>query len=137
MSQPVRIVKVAPPAGPGVIDHPRPDRLVRGNPRRETWLVHESGDVGATGAAAGGAGGTSVGIWACEPGMWRIAFAPHKEEYFFVVEGLVRLHDEAGVVVDVRAGEAAVIPGGFVGAFEVVEAVRKHFVVIERPGPST
>jgi uncharacterized cupin superfamily protein len=33
----------------------------------------------------------------------------------------------------VRAGEGAVIPAGFVGAFEVVEAVRKHFVVIERP----
>ena len=126
MSQPVRIVKVAPPSGPGVVDHPRPDRLLRGNPRRETWSVHESGD-------GGGAGGTSVGTWACEPGMWRIAFAPHKEEYFFVLEGHVRLHDEAGVSVDVRAGEAAVIPGGFVGVFEVVEAVRKHFVVIERP----
>ena len=122
MSQPPRIVKVVPPSGPGAIDHPRPDRLVRGNPRRETWLAHESAD-----------GGTSVGTWACEPGMWRIAFGPHKEEYFFVLEGHVRLHDDAGLSVDVRAGEGAVIPAGFVGAFEVVEAVRKHFVVIERP----
>jgi uncharacterized cupin superfamily protein len=27
-----------------------------------------------------------------------------------------------------------VIPGGFEGAFEVVEAVRKHFVVVDRGG---
>lgn len=120
MSQQPAIVKMTQPVGPGVVDHPRPDRLVQGNPRRETWSLHESGD-----------GVSSVGIWACEPGMWRIAFAPNKEEYFFVLEGHVRLHDEAGLAVDVRAGEGAVIPAGFVGAFEVVEAVRKHFVVIE------
>lgn len=115
------IVKLAQPAGDGVVDHPRPDRLLRGNPRRETWSFYESGD-----------GVSSVGIWACEPGMWRILFAPSKEEYFFVLEGHVRLHDDAGAVVDVRAGEGALIPAGFVGAFEVIEAVRKHFVVIDR-----
>ena len=87
------IVKVAQPSSVGTIDHPRPDRLVRGNPRRETWSLYESGD-----------GVSSVGIWACEPGMWRIVFAANKEEYFFVLEGHVRLHDEAGVAVDVRAG---------------------------------
>ena len=117
------IVKVAQPSSAGVVDHPRPDRLVSGNPRRETWSLYESGD-----------GVSSVGIWACEPGIWRIVFAPNKEEYFFVLEGHVRLHDEAGLAVDVRAGEGAVIPAGFSGSFEVVEAVRKHFVVIERPG---
>jgi uncharacterized cupin superfamily protein len=115
------IVKLAQPDAPGVVDHPRPDRLVRGNPRRQTWTLYESGD-----------GVSSAGIWACEPGMWRIAFAPNKQEYFFVLEGHVRLHDASGLAVDVRAGEGAVIPAGFMGAFEVVEAVRKHFVVIER-----
>jgi uncharacterized cupin superfamily protein len=29
-----------------------------------------------------------------------------------VIEGLVRLHDEAGTVVEVKPGEAAVIPAG-------------------------
>jgi len=115
------IVKLAQPDAPGAVDHPRPDRLVRGNPRRQTWTLYESGD-----------GVSSAGIWACEPGMWRIAFAPNKQEYFFVLEGHVRLHDASGLAVDVRAGEGAVIPAGFMGAFEVVEAVRKHFVVIER-----
>ena len=117
-----RIVPMGQPRGPGQIDHPRADRLVSGNPRRETWPLYETAD-----------GVTSVGIWACEVGMWRIVFAPNKEEYFFVLEGHVRLHDLAGTAVDVRAGEGAVIPAGFEGAFEVVAPVRKHFVVVTRP----
>ena len=32
--------------------------------------------------------------------------------------------------------KGAVIPGGFEGAFEVIETVRKHFVVVERPLPA-
>jgi uncharacterized cupin superfamily protein len=125
MAQQPAVVKVCLPGGPGAVDHPRPDRLVRGNPRRETWPVYTSAD-----------GVSQVGVWACEPGMWRIAFAPSKEVYFFVLQGHVRLHDDAGHAVDVHAGEAAVIPAGFQGAFEVIEAVRKHFVVIERkPAP--
>lgn len=123
MDRPPGIVCVEQPAGAGVVDHPRPDRLVVGDPRRETWPLYETPD-----------GVTSVGIWACEPGMWRIVFAPAKEEYFFVLSGHVRLHDRAGQAVDVRAGEAAVIPAGFEGAFEVVEPVRKHFVVVDRSG---
>ncbi|MDI1351028.1 cupin domain-containing protein [Aquabacterium sp.] len=118
----VSIVRMAQPDEGGAIDHPRPERLVRGNPRRETWPLYETAD-----------GVTSVGIWACEVGMWRIVFAPNKEEYFFVLEGHVRLHARDGAAVDVRAGEGAVIPAGFEGAFEVVSPVRKHFVVVTRP----
>ena len=122
MSSSPGIVRMAQPEGGGVIDHPRTDRLVQGRPRRETWPLYETAD-----------GVTSVGIWACEVGMWRIVFAPTKEEYFFVLEGHVRLHDRDGLAVDVRAGEGAVIPAGFEGAFEVVAPVRKHFVVVSRP----
>ena len=120
-ASPLSVTRIAQPRQAGAVDHPRPDRLLRGNPRRETWPLYESAD-----------GVTSVGIWSCEPGMWRIAFAASKEEYFFVLEGHVRLHDAQGVAVDVRVGEAAVIPAGFEGAFEVVQAVRKHFVLVDR-----
>ena len=34
--------------------------------------------------------GMECGVWACEPGMWRIRFAANKLE-FFVLEGHVRL----------------------------------------------
>ena len=120
MSRPVG-VRLDQPAKPGEIDHPRADRLEQGNPRRETWTLYESAD-----------GQTNVGIWACDVGRWRIVFPPGKEEYFFVLEGHVRLHDTLGGFVDVTAGRGAVIPGGFEGAFEVIHPVRKHFVVVER-----
>ena len=90
------IVRLDAPATPGVIDHPRPDRLESGNPRRETWTLYESAD-----------GQMSAGIWACEVGRWRIVFPPGKDEYFFVLEGWVRLHDRDGGYTDVRAGQGA------------------------------
>lgn len=116
-----RIVRFDPPGSVPAIDHPREDRREIGNPERRTWALYESADGVAT-----------CGIWECEVGRWRIVFPAGKDEYFFVLHGVVRLHDAAGGVTEVRAGQGAVIPGGFEGAFEVVEPVRKHFVVIER-----
>lgn len=115
------IVRFDAPGFAPVIDHPREDRREAGNPERRTWTLYEPP-----------AGDLSAGIWECEPGRWRIVFAPDKDEYFFVLQGHVRLHDVRGGVTDVKAGEAAVIPAGFEGSFEVVERVRKHFVLIER-----
>jgi uncharacterized cupin superfamily protein len=117
-----RIVRLDPPQGDPVFDRPRPDRLEAGNPLRQTWTLYESGPLG-----------TTVGVWACEVGRWRILFPPGKAEYFFVLEGHVRLHDAQGSFTDVVAGQGAVIPAGFEGAFEVLTPVRKHFVVIEQP----
>lgn len=106
-------------------DHPRPDRLVEGNPLRSTWMRHSNPNSGM-----------DCGTWACEPGAWRIAFAPNKEEFFHVLEGRIRITDATGHAKEFAAGEAAVIPAGFTGTFEVLEAVRKHFVVVEHPTAS-
>ncbi|WP_137937850.1 cupin domain-containing protein [Chitinivorax sp. B] len=102
-------------------DRPRADRLVVGNPQRTTWHHFTSAD-----------GIMDCGIWACEPGIWQIAFSDNKDEFFCVIEGVVRLHDANGQVTEVRAGESAVIPAGFIGQFEVVEAVCKYYVIVER-----
>ena len=116
-----RIVRFDVPLSAPAIDQPREDRREVGCPTRETWTLYESGPDGV-----------AAGIWICEVGRWRIAFAPRKHEYFFVLEGRLRLHDQAGGVTELVAGQGAVIPGGFEGAFEVLEPVRKHFVVVER-----
>lgn len=113
--------KLAP--GPAY-DRPRPDRLVSGNPLRTTQEYFLAG-----------AGDLSAGIWTCEPGAWNIAFAPGKDEFFCVIEGRLRITDANGESSCFGPGEAGVIPAGFAGCFEVLERVRKHYVVLERPAP--
>lgn len=100
------------------IDYPRPDRLVAGNPKRQTQslYVHPNMDCG---------------IWQCEVGAWNIVFSDNKQEFFNVIEGLVRIHDQAGNYIEVSAGNAGVIPPSFIGTFEVVETVKKYYVVVE------
>lgn len=67
----------------------------------------------------------------CEIGAWRIEFAANKQEFFQVIAGWVRLHDADGNTVDIRAGDAGIIPPSFKGIFEVIEAVQKHYVIVE------
>lgn len=104
------------------IDYPRPERLLDGNPRRETWNVFDSHD-----------GAVAAGIWACETGAWRIAFADNKDEFFCVISGRVKLSNQQGETWEIGPGEAAVIPAGFCGVFRVLEPVRKYYVIVERP----
>ncbi len=116
------LIHFADPAPAPILDHPRPDRLIRGNPDRLTWERHTSND-----------GLCSAGEWQCEPGAWQIAFPTWKEEFFHVLEGRLRIADQDGLIREFGAGDAGVIPGGFQGNFEVVERVRKRYVIVERP----
>lgn len=101
------------------IDYPRPDRLVKNNPQRLTQSLYEHPNMNA-------------GIWQCEVGAWNIVFADNKQEFFHVLEGMVRLHDSAHQdFIEIKAGDAGVIPPSFVGTFEVIEKVKKYFVVVE------
>lgn len=102
-------------------DHPRAERRLNGNPARTTWNHFTSAD-----------GDTCAGIWACEVGSWRIAFRGGKDEFFFVTEGRCRLIDEHGHAVEAGPGSALVIPAGFEGVFEVLEPVKKHYVIVDR-----
>lgn len=103
-------------------DRPRAERLLAGNPLRTTWNHYTSGD-----------GAVMAGVWACERGSWRIAFGPHKDEYFCVLEGRCRVIDEDGHAAEAGPGDAMVIPANFKGVFEVVEPVKKHYVIVDRP----
>lgn len=101
------------------LDHPRRERLVSGDPLRTTWELYAER-------------GVSAGIWACEPGAWRIAFADDTDEVFHVLAGRLRITDSEGEVREFGPGDGCLIPAGFTGVFEVIEAVRKHYVFIER-----
>lgn len=115
------LIHFADPLPEATTDHPRPERRVAGNPLRTTWLRYQSAD-----------GLTAAGVWHCEPGRWRIAFGAGEEEYFHVTAGRCRVHDAAGGFREYGAGEACIIPPGFEGEFEVIEALTKHFVTVDR-----
>ena len=100
------------------IDYPRADRLVTGNPQRTTQSLYEHPHM-------------SCGIWQCEVGAWRIEFATNKQEFFTLIEGKVRLHDLNGNFIEIVAGQAGVIPPNFKGTFEVIEIVKKYYVIVE------
>ena len=109
------------PATPPVTDQPRPERREVGAPQRSTWTLYESAPDGLC-----------AGIWDCEPGRWRIEFGPAEHEYFHVLSGRARIQAEDGTVTEIGPGQAVMIPPGFRGSFEVVEALRKHFVILDR-----
>jgi uncharacterized cupin superfamily protein len=103
------------------VDHPRPERVISGNPKRTTWnhFTSSSGEM-------------SAGVWSSEVGSWRIEIGPALDEFFFVVSGRVKVTGDDGHAAVVGPGESLVIPAGFKGVFEVVEAVTKHYVIVAR-----
>ncbi|GAB3245635.1 cupin domain-containing protein [Chitinimonas naiadis] len=102
-------------------DHPRESRRLVGNPLRTTWN-HFSNPTGEVHA----------GVWSCEVGSWRIEFGEKEDEFFFVTAGRCRITDETGKAAEAGPGESLVIPAGFRGTFEVIEAMTKHYVIVER-----
>jgi uncharacterized cupin superfamily protein len=101
-------------------DFPRAERLLAGNPQRITWshFVNDSGEV-------------YMGVWASEVGSWHIEMGATEDEYFYVLEGRGRIVGEQATK-EFSAGDAVVIPAGFTGIFEVIEPLKKHYVIVER-----
>lgn len=123
METTTRLIKLtARPKGVPSTDHPRPERLLRGNPLRETWNLIEA-DLPA--------GQVFCGVWRCEPGHWRIAMGPTERELFTVLEGRCRVHDALGGFEEAGPGEGLYIPPGFAGAFEVLEHLTKTYMICE------
>lgn len=118
-----RLTKMtALPGGTPTPDRPRPERLIAGNPLRETWnLLEETMPAGQV----------CVGVWRCEPGHWRIAMGPTERELFTVMSGTCRVHDALGGFEAAGPGEAIYIPPGFEGSFEVIEPLTKSYMICE------
>jgi len=123
MTTPALLLKLtAQPADTPSLDRPKPERLIRGNPLRETWNRVDE---------ALPAGRVYCGVWRCEPGHWRIAMGPTERELFTVVSGRCRVHDARGGFEEAGPGEALYLPPGFVGEFEVLEHLTKTYMIAE------
>jgi len=120
---PSHLIKLtAQPTGAPAHDRPKPERLVHGNPLRETWNLVQANLP---------AGEVFCGVWRSEPGRWRIAMGDTERELFTVIAGHCRVHDSCGGFEAVGPGEGLYIPPGFEGEFEVLETLTKTYMICE------
>ena len=69
------------------------------------------------------------GMWHSNSGKWRIRYTEH--EFCVMLEGRVRIEAISGERYEFRAGDAFVVPAGFEGSWEVIEACRKWYAIFE------
>ena len=69
-----------------------------------------------------------AGTWECEPGT--LALDLDVTEFCHLLEGHWVLTSESGQVTEVKAGDSWVFPRGWKGTAEVVEKVRKAYLMI-------
>lgn len=94
-----------------------PERLLAGDPRTSTWNHWTAEDDRLY-----------CGIWESSPG--KVAVDYEEWEFCHFIAGIAVLTNEAGESWTLKAGDAFIIPPGFKGAWETVEPVRKHYVIL-------
>jgi hypothetical protein len=73
----------------------------------------------------------SMGIWECSPGRWQRTIM--QEEFAHFIKGRARFISDAGEPLDIEAGDSIWFPANSAGVWEIIEEVRKVYVVIDRP----
>ncbi|HXH28535.1 MAG TPA: cupin domain-containing protein, partial [Candidatus Polarisedimenticolia bacterium] len=76
-----------------------------------------------------GGGGTypEAGLWECTPGRWECRVA--RDEFCCFLAGRSVYTHESGERTEVAGGDAAFFPAGWNGTCEVLETVRKVYLV--------
>ena len=69
-----------------------------------------------------------AGTWECEPGKLQLDL--DVTEFCHLLEGHWILTSESGQITEVKAGDSWVFPRGWKGTAEVVEKVRKVYLMI-------
>ncbi|AQS40763.1 MAG: Cupin superfamily protein [Candidatus Tokpelaia hoelldobleri] len=89
-----------------------------------------SGKAVEQGAVHASSGKVTIGTWECTPYAEILAY-PAATEYATVLSGQVAITDDDGTVHTFGAGDSYVLKSGFSGHFEVLETLRKIYVLIE------
>ncbi|MDP2245250.1 cupin domain-containing protein [Pseudomonas sp.] len=100
---------------------PAPEKILKGDPEQSVRNHYGSP-----------CGQFNSGIWEGAVGQWTVNYSEH--EYCEILEGVSVLRDAHGNAKTVRTGDRFVIPAGFSGTWEVLEACRKVYVIFEQ-GP--
>jgi len=112
-------VHLAGPLGEADWENVPAEKVVDGAPATRTWVRYEE---------AGGR--LAAGVWEARPGTWRIAY--DEWEYVLVEFGRCVLAGDDGSRIEAGPGDAFVIEPGFRGTWEVLETMRKHWVIETR-----
>ena len=73
-------------------------------------------------------GNLAAGTWECEPGKLQLDL--EITEFCHLLSGHWVLTSESGKVTEVKAGDSWIFPRGWKGTAEVVETVRKVYMII-------
>lgn len=95
-------------------DAPSADRLISGDPQFTTWSLEERDGIYA-------------GIWQATPGKWRISY--EEWEFVHLLSGSSVITEDGGETYPLKAGDSFLIRPGFKGTWEVLETIRKQYVI--------
>ena len=72
-------------------------------------------------------GANEAGLWVCTPGVWRCEV--ERDEFCQFLAGRCVYTDDAGQRLEIEAGDAAFFPAGWTGTCQVLETVRKTYMI--------
>lgn len=72
--------------------------------------------------------GVEAGIWECSPGRWRRQIV--QQEFCHFISGHCTFTPDGGEPIEIRAGDALMMPANTTGIWDIQETVRKTFVLI-------
>ncbi|WP_341781309.1 cupin domain-containing protein [Ectopseudomonas mendocina] len=72
--------------------------------------------------------GVETGVWECTPGRWRRQIV--QQEFCHFVAGRCTFTPDGGEPIEIRAGDALMMPANTVGIWDIQETVRKTYVLI-------
>lgn len=108
------------------------DHQVRGDAELVSAGQRQGADTGdpqlRVAKVAEGAPG-SIGVWECQPGGWPIVDRPDTEVAHILSGRATITDDETSESIDIGAGDLLVLPRGWSGRWDVLETLRKIYVI--------
>lgn len=113
-----RIVSFAAASAETTVSHPPAERLLGGSPQHtaRNFFSDATGQMFA-------------GVWESTPGRWRVSYT--ENEFCHLTTGEVIIESSDGERWRFAAGDSFVIPAGFSGVWQVLEPLRKLYVIFE------